>query len=237
MAENRLRYVPSFHYSEGFSKYEQLTKKYQHLFLDFIRTGKFSDKESFFVAIEHVSEYIASSVEHFLTREPYEQKNQRDKITTSIYQRIKAIHKENILDTMRDDFFFLAQESVYVALGISRYKNRNYLWNPDKHGNFIRYAMHYVFRDLLKEFFEKETVKYSVSFYDPECVLGKNEESGESIALNDAEIEKAIERSSFAGKISGEMKEAIKSIILGLSEETKQLAPYVRIVRKELANV
>ena len=95
MASKKLRYVPSYDFSDkGSSKYAQIVKKFSPVFekaaLGGLRSMSDKEREEFFFAVEETAKYIAGGTEYFLVHESFESKNPRDRVSTAIFGRLAS---------------------------------------------------------------------------------------------------------------------------------------------------
>jgi hypothetical protein len=163
---NKYSYVPSYIYSYG-SKYRQLTDEYDHVFKRYISTG---EKTDLFVAVTHISRYIAGGF-FFAVKNNYDSKNAQEKIISAMYGRLKSLYGggNNFDDEIKEKIYEIAENSVYYALGIDEYKNRkSYLWSKESaYENFLKHVNSVVFvslvHDHLKSILEAFTEEYNLS--------------------------------------------------------------------------
>lgn len=232
---NRLSYVPSYKFSAGASKYTQLTKEYQKTIEFFVLHGEYEDKEKMFLGLHQIAEYVLSGTKHFLFEEIYEHKNRRDQVSTAIFHRINKIKNGNFLEEIKEDLEFMAQESVYVAAGLAKYRNRSMKWNPSKHGNFIRYVINNVYKEMLRDFMKKESLKYNIALYEDNKLYEQSQTDTDTV--KESEIERAIDQSAIGKTATAEIRKAIKEILMGIKLPSKQMEPYLAIVCRELKDV
>jgi hypothetical protein len=151
--KNKYTYLPSYIFKTG-SKYKQLTDEYEDIFREYIKDN--TKKDGLFFGVAHVAEYIAEGF-FFSVKENYDSKTNQEKIISAIYYRLTKIFKDgNFQEKLRERIFDLAEESIFYALGIDSYKNReSYLWTDDSfYKNFIKHVSEVVFKSLSHDYLQ-----------------------------------------------------------------------------------
>ena len=150
---------------QTFSKYRELKLKYQPIMQKvLIQNGtKFleeKEKELFFEGMGEIVKYIKNSF-LYTVRNDYPSKSNVEKIISAIFFRYSryAGGFDHAYKEIEDVLERLAEQSFFFALGLERYKNRNFKWRPETigQGNFIKYCTKHVFNELVLNFMrEKE---------------------------------------------------------------------------------
>jgi len=146
--------------------FNNLTINYQELFLKVKKNGLdiLSEKEKilFFQGISDISEYISKSFEYTVFQN-YDLKPNTEKILSAIFFRLSSFlgNKNEAINTFKEDIKDISENSIYLSLGLEKYKKRNYLWNEDceKYNNFIKHTITKVFNNLLLDFFKEKESK------------------------------------------------------------------------------
>lgn len=154
-------FKPTFTSYTG-SKYRFLTEHYEPLVKKFVR-GKLngdknifdSEEEStlFYLGIEEIEGYIYNGFFYFVKSDSG--KDNVAKIISSIYYRLTKFFgsEENARDEVKGDILDLAKDSVFYALGIDRFNNRNFVWDYDQtERTFIKHTFDNVFKVIVLEY-------------------------------------------------------------------------------------
>lgn len=130
------------------SKYKALTDAYQETLRNKIRN------EIFYYAIKDITTYIFNSFEYSLY---LKNKSQLEKISHAIFFRYcKFLGVPIDTSEIREDLLSLSERSIYLALGLETYNERNFVWTE---GSFINHTIKKVFNVLVLEFMrEKEAL-------------------------------------------------------------------------------
>lgn len=163
--ELKYKFKKSYISNSG-TKLYSLTIEYQNIFKKVLNNGihNLNEKEKiiFFKGLSELSKYISNSLKYNVFNE-YDNKPMHEKILIAIFYRISKFigSSEEAFNLFQNDFSLIAENSIYLSLGIDKKNNRNYLWDPNdlKYNNFIKHTITKVFNPLVLEFLQSKEYK------------------------------------------------------------------------------
>jgi len=213
------------------SKFNELTINFQNILLKVKLLGienlTKEENEHFFQAVAKISKYISKSFEYTIMSN-YKPKQQNEIIMAAIFYRYSKLigSTKEAFNQMNQEMFEMAENSIFLAIGLDNYKARNYIWDPEDliYSNFIKHTITKVFNSLLMDNLRLKEFKLN----------SINKNSTEKEDENFLSTEDILNSINF--KIPIDIKIKIEKYLEGeidLSELSKNEITYIELIYKK----